>query len=208
MDRAEILHIERTSWKQHEEVYKQSMIGICLRLRWARETWARGIFWRLCDQFCVDTAVDLASALLVCMNRNDSIVYIGFNLQVNRAYYGMVHERAPHERWQEHWRAVMQHSANLASEIEQKCAFMARHGGAASWLVLPYILCGQVIPRHRLHGLEQKIIGLYPNSLNRMRHSGSLYKAVPIGEQASLSVCEADDVHIRQNKPVNCRVEM
>ena len=102
MDRAEILHIERTSWKQHGEFYKQRMIGICLRLRWARETWARGIFRRLCDQFCVDTAVDLASALLVCMKKNDSIVYIGFNLQVKRAYYGMVHERAPHERWQEH----------------------------------------------------------------------------------------------------------
>ena len=97
MDRAKILHIERTSWKQHEEFYKQSMLGICLRLRWARETWARGIFRRLCDQFCVDTAVDLASALLVCMTRNDSVVYIGFNLQVKRAYYGMVHERLPHE---------------------------------------------------------------------------------------------------------------
>ena len=75
----------------------------------------------------------------------------------------MVHERAPHERWQEHWRAVLQHSAGLASEIERKYEFMARHGGAASWLFLPYnvISCGQVISRHRLHILEQKIIGLY-----------------------------------------------
>ena len=102
MDRASILHIERTSWRQHEEFYKQSLIGIYLRLRWARETWARGIFRRLCDQFCVD----LASALLVCMTRNYPIVYIGFTLQVKRAYYGMVHERAPHERWQEHWRVT------------------------------------------------------------------------------------------------------
>ena len=152
MDLAEILHIERTSWKQHEEFCKQSMLGIsiCLRLRWARETWARGIFRRLCDQFCVDTAVDLASALLVCLTRNDSIVHI----QVKRAYYGMVHERTPHERWQEHRRAVMQHSANLTSDNEQTCAFVARHGGAASWLFLPHISCGQVIPCHRLHGLE------------------------------------------------------
>ena len=37
---------------------------------------------RLCDQFFVDTAVDLASALLFCMTRNDSIMHIGFNLQV------------------------------------------------------------------------------------------------------------------------------
>ena len=87
-----------------------------------------------------------------------------------------------------------QHFANLASEIELKYAFMARHGGAASWLFLPYISCGQVIPRHRLHGLEQKIIGLYPNSLNRMRHSGSLYKGVPMGEQASVCVGAAESV--------------
>ena len=72
MDRANILHIERTSWRQHEEFYKQSLLGICLRLRWARETWARGIFRRLCDQFCVDTAVDLASALSASMTRNYS----------------------------------------------------------------------------------------------------------------------------------------
>ena len=110
-----------------------------------------------------------------------SIVYIGFNLQVKRAYYGMVHERSPHERWQEHWRAVMQHSAGIASEKEMKYTFMASHGGAASWLFLPYISCGQVIPLHRLRDLEGKVISLYPNSLNRMRHSASLCKAVPNG---------------------------
>ena len=74
------------------------------------------------------------------------------------------HERTPHdrERWQEHWRAVLQHTSGLASEIERKYEYMARHGGAASWLFLPYISCGQVIriPRHRLHSLELKIIGL------------------------------------------------
>ena len=87
---------------------------------------------------------------------------------------------------------------------------MARHGGDALWLFkfLPYISCGQVIPRHRLHGLEQKIVGLYPNSLNRMRHSGSPYKAVPIGGQASVCVSVADDVQVRRNKPGNCKVEM
>ena len=113
-----------------------SLLGICLRLRWARETWARRIFQRLCDQFCVATAVELAAVLLACMEENNSIVYIGFNLQVKRAYYGMVHERSPHERWQEHWRAVMQHSAGIASETEKKYTYMASHGGAASWLFL------------------------------------------------------------------------
>ena len=114
----------------------------------------------------MDTAVDLANVLITCMKRNDSIVYIGFNLKVKRAYYGMVHERPPHERWQEHWRAVLQHSAGIVRETEREYEYMARHGGAASWLFLSYISCGQVIDRHRLQNLEQKIIGLYPNSLS------------------------------------------
>ena len=85
---------------------------------------------------------------------------------------------------------------------------MARHGGAASWLFLPYISCGQVIPRHRLQSLEQKIIGLCPNSLNRMRHSGSPYKAVPIGGQAFVWVGVVNDVQARRNTPSSCKVEM
>ena len=125
---------------------------------------------------------------------------------MKRAY-----ERTPHERWQGHWRAVLQHTAGLANETEQKYEYMARHGGAASWLFLPYISCGQVIPRHRLHSLELKIIGIYPNSLNRMRHSGFPYKAVPAGGQASVCVGVGNDVHdivAQRTKPSSCRVEM
>ena len=103
----------------------------------------------------------------------------------------------------------MQHSAGIASEKEMKYTFMASHGGAASWLFLPYISCGQVIPLHRLRDLEgnSKIISLYPNSLNRMRHSASLYKAVPNGGRAPVSVSEAGDVRGRR-KPGNSRVEI
>ena len=59
------------------------MLGICLRLLWAQETWVRGIFRRRCEQVFVDTAVDLANILIACMERNDSTVYIGFNLKVS-----------------------------------------------------------------------------------------------------------------------------
>ena len=90
----------------------------------------------------MDIVVDLSNILIACMKRNDSIVYIGFNLKVKRAYYGMVHERRPHERWEEHWRAVLQHSAGIASETERNYAYMARHGGAASWLFLPPVWAG------------------------------------------------------------------
>ena len=74
---------------------------------------------------------------------------------------------------------------------------------------MSYLLCGQVIPCHRLHRLELKIVGLYPNSLNRIQHSVSPYKAVPAGGQASVCVGVGNDVHVaRRTKPSNCRVEM
>ena len=90
-----------------------------------------------------------------------------------------------------HWSADLSHMQSWLTDADTLWVgeYMARHGGAASWLFLPYISCGQVIPRHRLHRLELKIIGLYPNSLNRMRHSGSPYKAVPAGGQASVLLC-------------------
>ena len=142
------------------------------------------------------------------MKRKGSVVGIGFHLKGKQAYYGMVHERAPHGRWQVHWRAVLQHSSGLASEMERKYEYMARQGTAASCLFLPYISRGQVIPRHKPHSLELKIIGLYRNSLNRMQHSGSPYQAVPIGGQASLCVGVVNDVQVaRRKKTSNCKVE-
>ena len=88
-ERAVILHVERMSWRRHEEFYTQHMLGMCLRMKWARETWVRRMFQFLCDQFCVNTAVDLAEILNTCMTKNDSIACIGFNLKVKRAYYGI-----------------------------------------------------------------------------------------------------------------------
>ena len=76
MDRADILNVERTSWRRHEEFYTQHMLGICLRMSWVRETWVRRTFRRLCGQFCVVTAVELARILSTCMERNESIVYV------------------------------------------------------------------------------------------------------------------------------------
>ena len=156
----------------------------------------------------VNTAVGLAEILNTCMKRNDSIVYIGFNLKVKRAYCGMVHERRPHERLEEHWRPVLQHSASIMSENELKCEYMARHRGTASWRFPLYTSCMQVIDWHRLQALEQRMIGLYPNSLNRMRHPSSLYRSVPKGGQSPVTVDFESDVHgARRLKPGNRRVE-
>ena len=47
-------------------------------------------------------------------------------LKVKRAY-GMVHEKQPHTRWEEHWRAVLQHSASIVSENGLKCFNASRN---------------------------------------------------------------------------------
>ena len=72
-------------------------------------------------------------------------------------------------------------------------------------MALPTIHIVWVIPRHRLQDLEQKIIGLYPNSLNRMRHPSSLSKAVSVGGLAPVTVDLTNDVHVaRRKKPGSC----
>lgn len=81
----------------------------------------------------------------------------------------------------------------IASETERKCVYMARHGGAASWFFLPYISCGHVIDRHRVQAVEQNNVGMYPNSLNRMRHPSSLYKDVRKGGLAPVTVDLTND---------------
>ena len=73
------------------------MVALCLRLRWAREKWIRSLFRCLCMHFQVDTAEELAVKLRVCMDRDDSIIYVGFSFGWKRPYYGLVEARAPHE---------------------------------------------------------------------------------------------------------------
>ena len=96
--RAGVLRMERTCWRQHEPLYDENLLGVCLRMRWAREVWARAHFDRLCKQFQVDTAVALSSVLRACIGKDDSIVYVGFHFGVRRPYYGMVHNRQPNKR--------------------------------------------------------------------------------------------------------------
>ena len=96
--RALIIDTDRPSWVNHEAFYGCWMAAICLRLRWAREKWIRSLFRCLCMQFQVDAAVELAMKLRVCMDRDDSIIYVGFSFRSKRPYYGLVEARAPHER--------------------------------------------------------------------------------------------------------------
>ena len=117
--RAGMLRMERTSWRQHEQICKDGLLGVPLRMRWGRETWVRKHFERTCSQFQVETAVDLPFAIRACMEKDDSVVYVGFNFGVKRPYYGMVHSRdsarEPHQRWHAHWRAILQHGSGIAT---------------------------------------------------------------------------------------------
>ena len=116
------------------------------------------------------------------MDKDDSIVYVGFSFKSKRPYYGLVHNRAPHGRWQEHWRAILQHGSGMAIAKEQNYSSMSHNGGAATWHCLPYITRGQVIPIQKLKNLEARIIKLYPNSLNRIGFPKALYKSVQDGK--------------------------
>ena len=44
-------------------------------------------------QFQVDTAEELVAKLRVCMDRDDSITYVGFSFSSKRPYYGLVEVR-------------------------------------------------------------------------------------------------------------------
>ena len=106
--------------------------------------------------------------------RDDSIIYVGFSFRSMRSYYGLVEARAPHERWVEHWRAIRQHQTGLASNREEKYAYMAANGGISQWFFLPYVSCGKQIELNRLQQLEQSIIRRFPNALNKCRHPAAL----------------------------------
>ena len=170
--RALIIDTDRPSWTSHEAVYGQWMVALCLRLCWARERWIRSLFHSLCLQFQVDTAEELAVKLRVCMDRDDSIIYVGFSFTSKRPYYGLVEARAPHERWVEHWRSIRQHQTGLTTTIDQKYAYMAANGGITQWFFLPYISCGRQIELSKLQHLEKSVIRRFPAALNRCRHPG------------------------------------
>ena len=147
----------------------------------------RKYFSRLCKQFQLETAVDLSCVLRACMERDDLGVYVGFSFSVRRPYYGVVHNREPHRRSQEHWRADHQHGSGMATERELKYSYMAKTGNAARWYSIPYISCGQVVSVQKLKALESGIIQQFPNSLNQMRHPMAFFTSVADGSPEGTS---------------------
>ena len=119
VQRAPIIDTDRPPRVSHKALYGCWMVALCLRLRWARENLIRSLFRCLGMQFQVDTstAEELAARLCACMDRDDSIIYVGFSFSSNRPYYGLVEARARHDRWAEQWRSIdiRQHQAGLAA---------------------------------------------------------------------------------------------
>ena len=95
----------------------------------------------------------------------------------------------------------------MTIERGQNYSYMAHNGGAAKWYFLPYITCGQVTPILKLKTLEDRIIKLYPNSLNRMRFPRALSKSVQDGKRCLHVHAGSRDNRIA-GRDIDTRVQM
>ena len=59
-----ILSAPRVSWKSHDDIYRANILGIVLRLYFAKEQWLRRDYARMCRQFQVESAIELANKLI------------------------------------------------------------------------------------------------------------------------------------------------
>ena len=175
--RGEFLRGDRMQWNKHAAAYREDLLGTLLRLRFARETWGRDTFAEIAANLGVCTAVDLQKKIGYTLGADTaehcSTIYVGISLRVKRRYYGLVLDRNPMLRFEEHWKAIKQHHQRSEPITEWKYTYMAAHDSAENWIFLPLICCDMVLPRHRLRGLERRVINNHPSSLNmenRHRH--------------------------------------
>ena len=164
------LDADRNDWKTHNQIYIKGLLGTLLRVRFAREQWLREHFELLCTQWGVHTAVELAEILTrtltsTSVEEHTSIIYIGMSIQVKRPYIGLVENRNPINRFEEHWRQIQLHKRGEVAQVDHKYSYMASTGGC-QWLFLPLLSCGMVIPKARLETLEKTIYKRFPNALN------------------------------------------
>ena len=128
--------------------------------------------WRvLSKQWGVNSAVRLARHMQEQLFEKEcepnSLIYLGFAMTTKRPYVGMVRERNPMCRFQEHWAAICRHRRQTVDEVDPKYAYMAR-SGVGDWFFLPIVVCDGIIPERRLRQLEKIILSHYPNALNKV----------------------------------------
>ena len=58
-----ILDQPRTSWQQHIQLYCANVLGVVLRMYFAKERWLRRLYQHLCIQYQCNTAIELARQL-------------------------------------------------------------------------------------------------------------------------------------------------
>ena len=169
--REDLLRGERHDWITHNQLYVDSLPLLLLRLRFAREKWLRRVWRVLSKQWGVNSAVRLARHMQEQLFEKEcepnSLIYLGFAMTTKRPYVGMVRERNPMCRFQEHWAAVCRHRRQTVDEVDPKYAYMAR-SGVGDWFFLPIVVCDGIIPERRLRQLEKIILSHYPNALNKV----------------------------------------
>ena len=116
--RLEMLDVARSPWQAHHGLYQANLLGIVLSMRWSRKRWVRSWFNRLCSQYNCDTTVQLTDYLRTVMEREDSIIYVGFSFTSSRPYIGAVEARHPILRWDEHWSAILQSGRGETSDLK------------------------------------------------------------------------------------------
>ena len=116
--RKETLDGDRTPWVAHAKLYQAGLLGVLLSMRFTRHRWVRRWFWRLCNEWQCDTAVQLAASMRTQMDRDDSIIYVAFSFASSRPYIGAVEARYPILRWNEHWAAVLKSGRGEVGELK------------------------------------------------------------------------------------------
>ena len=156
-------------WKMYNAAFVEDLPITLLRLKFARERWARDTYSELATQHQCWEAVTLAGVLSGLLSEEAlpcSTIYVGLNLRSSRKYFGLVEDRNPLLRFKEHWAAIDDHHRGTEATTDWKYNYMARQGGAAAWIFLPLISLPVVIPHHRLRTLEKLLIARNPTSVN------------------------------------------
>ena len=136
-----------------------------------------------------------------------SLIYIGFSLTTKRPYIGMVEDRPPIARFNEHWKCTVNHRENNVDEVDWKYQFMAKTG-AWDWYFLPLVVCTGTIAKARLRSLERTILLSYPNALNfeARRHFNKAHRPAISHPGVSRHVGQAMDFAHRPRSLRNRRV--
>ena len=112
------------------------------------------------DLECWQTPRNLAAWL----DKRGSHIYAMINPWTSEMYVGMIHDRKPTDRWQEHNREIWRKS-------EIKYRIMMARGGPESWFMIPLVEFGSTRDVTLVRRVERRMITKVPNNLNNLRRA-------------------------------------